>query len=105
LSSTGLFTVFAPTDLTFEQLEKQVMENLLEPQNGVVLTDWVNNHIVNGKIKFYDPKDGDRLTTINGKQLLLQVKNGAVQIGDMQVQQRDAKILNGTMHLVDTVMV
>jgi uncharacterized surface protein with fasciclin (FAS1) repeats len=105
LSSTGLFTVFAPTDLTFEQLEKQVMANLLEPQNGAILTDWVNNHIVNGKIKFDDPKEGDRLTTINGRHLLVQVKNGAVQIGDMQVQQRDAKISNRVIHLMDTVMV
>jgi uncharacterized surface protein with fasciclin (FAS1) repeats len=105
LSSTGPFTVFAPTDLAFEKLEKQVMENLLEPQNRAKLTDLVNNHIVNGKIKFDDLKDGDTLTTINGKQLAVQVKNGAVQIGEVHIQQRDAKISNGVIHLTDTVMV
>jgi uncharacterized surface protein with fasciclin (FAS1) repeats len=104
LSSAGPFTVFAPTDLAFEKLDKQVMETLLEPQHRAKLADLINNHIVNGKIVFDNLKDGDKLTTVNGKELLVQVKNGAVQIGEITVTQRDAKISNGTMHLVDKVM-
>lgn len=105
LSSTGPFTLFAPTDLAFEKLEKQVMENLLEPQNRAKLADLINNHIVSGKIVFDNLKDGDKLTTVNGKELLVQVKNGAVQIGEVNVQQRDAKVSNGVIHLTDTVLV
>jgi uncharacterized surface protein with fasciclin (FAS1) repeats len=104
LSSTGPFTLFAPTDLAFEKLDKQVMETLLEPQHRAKLADLINNHIVSGKIVFDNLKDGDKLTTLNGREMLVQVKNGTVQIGETTVTQRDAKISNGTMHLVDKVM-
>ena len=103
LSSTGPFTFFAPSDLAFEKLEKGMMDNLLEPANRTRLKDLLNNHIVNGKIVYSQLKDGDKLTTINGKELLIQVKNGAVSIGDISIQPRDAKISNGSVYLSDTV--
>jgi uncharacterized surface protein with fasciclin (FAS1) repeats len=103
LSSTGPFTFFAPTDLAFEKLDKGFMENLLEPQNKLRLTDLLNNHIVKGKIYFKDLKDGDNLETINGNQLLVEVKNGVVSIGDAIILGREAKITNGVMHSTDIV--
>lgn len=104
LSSTGPYTIFAPSDLAFEKLEKGMMEKLLEPQNRTKLANLLNNHIVSGKIIFSELKDGDKLTTVNGKELLVEVKNGAVHIGDANVLPREAKISNGVMHLADTVM-
>lgn len=103
LSSTGPFTFFAPSDLAFEKLDKGFMENLLEPQNKLRLTDLLNNHIVKGKILFKDLKDGDNLEAINGNQLLVEVKNGVVSIGDAIILGREAKITNGVMHTTDVV--
>jgi uncharacterized surface protein with fasciclin (FAS1) repeats len=103
LSSTGPFTFFAPSDLAFEKLDKGFMENLLEPQNKLRLTDLMNNHIVKGKIHFKDLKDGDKLEAINGNQLLVAVKNGSVSIGDAVILGREAKITNGVMHSTDIV--
>jgi uncharacterized surface protein with fasciclin (FAS1) repeats len=103
LSSTGPFTFFAPSDLAFEKLEKGLMENLLDPQNKVKLIDLLNNHLINGKVYFKDLKDGDRLETINGNQLLVEVRNGIVKIGDAVILGREAKISNGVMHSTDTV--
>jgi len=104
LSSSGPFTLFAPSDIAFEKLEIGLMEKLLEPQNRAKLTDLLENHIVTGKISYAQLKDGDKLTTVNGKVLQVQVKNGAVSIGDIPVLSREAKITNGVMHLTDTVM-
>ena len=104
LSSTGPFTFFAPSDLAFEKLDHGLMIDLLEQQNRPKLADLLSNRIVNGQINYKDIKDGDTLTTVNGKQLTLQVKNGAVSIGNIPVTQREAKISNGVMHLLDTVM-
>lgn len=103
LSSTGPFTFFAPSDLAFEKLEPGLMRNLLEPQNKLRLTDLLNNHIVSGVVSFKDLKDGDTLKTINGKQLAVEVKNGAVNIDGAVILGRDAKISNGVMHSTDTV--
>ena len=105
LSSTGPYTFFAPSDLAFEKLEKGTMDKLLEPQNRAKMADLINNHIVSGKIAFDALKDGDTLTTINGKSLLVQVKDGATHIGDSTILPRDAKISNGVIHSTDTVMV
>jgi uncharacterized surface protein with fasciclin (FAS1) repeats len=103
LSSTGPYTLFAPSDLAFEKLEKGLVENLLEPNNRAKLTDLLNNHIVNGKILFRELKGGDKLTTINGKELLVQEKDGKISIGGTNILPRDAKISNGAMHLADAV--
>ena len=104
LSSTGPYTFFAPSDLAFEKLEKGKIEKLLEPQNRAQLADLLNNHIVSGKIAFKDLKDGNKLTTVNGKELVVQEKNGVISIGDVNILPREAKISNGVMHLTDMVI-
>lgn len=104
LSSTGPFTFIAPSDLAFEKLEKGLVDKLLEPQNRAQLADLLNNHIVNGKISFKELKDGDKLTTLNGKELVVQEKNGTVTIGSINILPREAKISNGVMYLADTVI-
>lgn len=105
LSSTGPYTLFAPSDLAFEKLDKGLIEDLLEPQNRAKLSDLVKNHIVEGKVLFADMKDGDKLTSLSGKEMLVKVVNGIVHIGDILVTARDAKISNGAIMITDTVMV
>lgn len=104
LSSTGPFTFFAPSDLAFEKLEKGTMDNLLEPQNRSKLAELLNTHIVQGKISFAELKDGDNLTTVNGKKLLIGVSNGKVSIGDIAIVANQTKISNGIIHSTDTVL-
>ena len=104
LSSTGPFTFFAPSDIAFEKLEKGLLEKLLEPQNRGLLADMLSNHIVNGKISYRDMKDGDKLTSVNGRELNVHVNNGAVSVSDIPVQPRDGKIMNGVMHMMDSVI-
>lgn len=104
LSSSGPFTFFAPSDTAFQKLEKGLMEKLLEPQNRGLLADLLSNHIVNGKITYKELKDGDKLTAVNGRELKVQVTNGAVSISDIPVQPRDVKIMNGVIHVMDSVI-
>jgi uncharacterized surface protein with fasciclin (FAS1) repeats len=105
LSSTGPFTFFAPSDLAFEKLEKGFMEDLLEPKNKLKLEELMKNHVVNGKIVFSELKDGNKLQTVNGKELHIQVTNGAVSIGDVTVLARESKTSNGVVHSVNAVLV
>ena len=104
LSSTGPYTFFAPSDLAFEKLEKGLIDDLLEPQNRLKLADLLSNHIVSGKIDFKELKDGDKLKTINGKELVVEVKNGNVSIEGGTILARDLKISNGVIHSTDTVL-
>lgn len=103
LSSRGPFTFFAPNDIAFGKLKDGMMEDLMEKPNKVKLTDLMNNHIVNGKILFKDLKDGDKLNTLGGTVLVVEVKNGNVSINGAVILEREARITNGTIHATDTV--
>lgn len=104
LSSTGPFTFFAPSDVAFDKMDKGVMDTYLEPQNRAGLANLISNHIVKGKIIYNDLKDGDKLTTVNGKTLEVTVKNGAAHIGEITILPRDGKVSNGVVHLMNTVV-
>ena len=104
LSSSGPFTFFAPSDLAFDKLEKGFMENLLEKENRSKLDELIKSHVVTGQINYKDLNDGDKLTTLNNKELLIHVKNGVASIGDAILQSREAKITNGVIHISDTVL-
>ncbi len=104
LSGTGPFTVFAPSDLAFEKLDKEVLDNLLKPENKTKLTDVLNYHVVSGKIFFKDLKDGEKLKTVNGKELRVRVKDGDVSVEGAKIQSRDVQTSNGVIHSLDTVM-
>ena len=103
LSGKGPFTVFAPTDFAFGKLDKGVMENLLKPENKTKLTDVLNYHVVSGKIGFKDLKDGEKLKTVNGKELAVTVKDGVVRINGAKILSRDRQGSNGVVHSIDTV--
>lgn len=103
LSSSGPYTLFAPSDLAFGKLKKGFIDDLLEPQNRPRLADLVKNHIVEGKVNFKELKDGDKLKTVNGKELQVEVKDNSVSIDAIPVQALETKISNGAIHLIDTV--
>ena len=104
LSGTGPFTLFAPSDLAFGKLEGGVIENLLKTENKLKLADLLNHHVVAGNIEFKDLKDGEKLKTMNGKELSVNIKYGKVSINGANIQQRDVKTSNGVIHSLDTVL-
>jgi uncharacterized surface protein with fasciclin (FAS1) repeats len=104
LSGKGPYTVFAPTDSAFEKLDKSVMANLLKPENKTKLVDLLNHHVVIGKINFIDLKDGEKLKTVNGKNLVVHVKDGNASVDGAKIQSHDVQASNGVMHSLDTVM-
>lgn len=103
LSSTGPFTFFAPSDLAFEKQGNDFMDNLLTSANKTALTDLMHSHIVPGMYSFQELKDGDKLTTVNGKELMVEVKNGNIKIDGTEIAARSQRISNGVIHTMDTV--
>lgn len=104
LSGSGPYTVFAPNDVAFEKLEKGVLDGLLKPENKTKLVDVLNYHVVSGKHNFKDLKDGERLKTLNGKELHVHVKDGHVKIEGSEIQSHDISSSNGVIHSLDKVM-
>jgi uncharacterized surface protein with fasciclin (FAS1) repeats len=104
LSSKGPYTVFAPTDIAFSKLDKGILDNLLKPENKTKLTDLLNHHVVEGKINFKDLKDGEKLKTVNGKELVVHVKDGHTTVDGAKIQGHDVQATNGIIHSLETVM-
>lgn len=104
LSQRGPFTVFAPSNDAFAKLETGTMDNLLLPENKAALTDLLHHHVVKGKIKLEDLKDGDQLQTMNGKELAVRVQDGKVSLNGVDILTADIKSSNGVIHSVDTVL-
>jgi uncharacterized surface protein with fasciclin (FAS1) repeats len=104
LSGAGPFTVFAPSDLAFRKMDSGKLEMLLKPENKAKLEDILKFHIVAGKLSYNDLKDGEKLKTVNGQELLVQVKNGHVNVQGAEIENRDLQSSNGVIHVLDTVM-
>jgi uncharacterized surface protein with fasciclin (FAS1) repeats len=104
LSGDGPYTVFAPSDRAFENLEKGVLDNLLKTENKSKLRELLNYHVVAGKINFKDLKDGEKLKALNGKELHVHVKGGHVKIEGAEIQSHDLASSNGVIHSMDSVM-
>jgi uncharacterized surface protein with fasciclin (FAS1) repeats len=104
LSSTGPYTFFAPSDNAFAKLEGNSVETLLKPENVDKLSDLLNSHVVEGLINFKHLEDGQKLKTLNGKELTVQVKNGTAHIDNALIQTADVRTSNGVIHCLDTVL-
>lgn len=104
LSSTGPYTVFVPSDLAFGKLERGVMEQLLKPDSKAKLAGLLNHHIVDGLISYKDLKDGDKLQSLDGSNLIVRVIGDRVSINGGVVQNRDVEASNGVLHSLDTVL-
>jgi len=104
LSLSGPYTVFAPSESAFGKLPQGKLPFLLRPENKQTLNTLMSSHIVAGKTKFSDFKDGQKLTTINGKVLEVKVSNGEVRINGSTIQGRDLDATNGVIHSLDSLL-
>lgn len=105
LSSPGPFTVFAPTDSAFGKLPAGTVETLVMPENKATLTKILTYHVVPGRYRAADLKDGMTLTTVQGQMLTFTEKDGKWWInGSAMVETADVISSNGVTHVIDTVL-
>ena len=103
LQGKGPFTVFAPTDAAFTAIQSEV-DKLLKPESKAKLAKILTYHVVSGKMKAADLKDGQELTTVEGSKLKVMVKDGKVTIGNATVTTTDISASNGVIHVIDKVL-
>jgi uncharacterized surface protein with fasciclin (FAS1) repeats len=104
LSGKGPFTVFAPTNEAFAALPAGAVDNLLKPEMKKDLTGVLTYHVVPGALKAADLKDGMKLKTVQGQDLMVSVKNGKVMINGANVTIADVISSNGVTHVIDKVL-
>jgi len=109
LSGPGPFTVFAPTNDAFDKLPKGALAGLMKPESKDKLKGLLTYHVIPGRLLAQDLKDGQELTTVNGRKLKISVKEGKVMISNgkdapVAVQVPDVVSSNGVTHVIDGVV-
>ena len=105
LKSKGPFTVFAPTDEAFSQLDKATLESLLKPENKDQLVAILTYHVVAGKVMSTDITGNMEPATVNGSTINITLNNGKVMINDSTVITADVDTDNGVIHVIDKVLI
>ncbi|HEX7904810.1 MAG TPA: fasciclin domain-containing protein [Chitinophagaceae bacterium] len=104
LNGFGPFTILAPINLAFSKMAGS-WEDLLKPANKAKLSDLIASHILKEKRLIKDFTNGRKLTTINGNELTVAVKNGEIWVNEARILTKDRQGSNGVIHSVDTVNV
>jgi uncharacterized surface protein with fasciclin (FAS1) repeats len=104
LKGKGPFTVFAPTDAAFAKLPEGTLRSLLMPANKQKLKSILTYHVVAGNVKAADVIKLSSAKTLNGQSITIKVVNGKVLINGATVVKADIAATNGTIHVIDTVL-
>ena len=104
LKGNGPFTVFAPTDEAFAKLPDGTVKSLLKPENKQKLTSILTYHVVAGNVKAADVIKLSSAKTLNGQSVTIKVVEGKVLINGATVVKADIAAKNGTIHVIDTVL-
>ena len=103
LADQGPFTVFAPTDDAFAKLPAGAIDALL---NDIpALTEILLYHVVQGNVMAADVVTLDSATTLQGGDLSINVDGDTVRINDARVVIADIQAANGTIHVIDSVLI
>lgn len=105
LNGIGPFTLLAPINLAFGKLVyPDTFENLVKQSaNKTRLSEILTLHLLKGKKMIKDFRDGQKLETVNGQELVVTVKDGQVRINGAMILARDRQGSNGVIHSVDAV--
>jgi transforming growth factor-beta-induced protein len=111
LSSSGRFTVFAPTNEGFAALPAGTLDNLMKPENKAQLIDILTYHVLPVLALSKDLALFEEVETIEGKKLHVQKWGGSVKVG-ASLKSEDLKAVttadnvasNGVVHIIDGVL-
>lgn len=104
LEGKGPFTVFAPTDAAFAKLPPGTVDSLLKPENKKKLTDILTYHVVAGNVKAAQVVKLPTAKTLNGASVTITVNGSNVKVNDANVVKTDIAATNGTIHVIDSVL-
>lgn len=103
LSGEGPYTVFAPTNEAFAALPEGTLERLLKPENKEELQKILTYHVIPASAPSSSLKSGE-VKTVEGSPVKVQVEGSSVKVNDANVVTPDVKASNGTIHVIDRVI-
>jgi uncharacterized surface protein with fasciclin (FAS1) repeats len=102
LKGSGPFTVFAPTDEAFTKLPAGALDALMQDKQK--LTSVVTYHVLNGRVLAADVAKMKSAKTVNGQEVTISQRDGAVMVEGAKVIRTDVIASNGVIHVIDAVI-
>ena len=102
LSSSGPYTLFAPTDAAFNNLPAGAVSSLLS--NIPQLWDFLLHHVIGDSIVSNVLSNNQVITTLLGTDLNVSIINGQIFIDNSMILISDIVADNGVVHVVDVVL-
>lgn len=104
LKGMGPYTVFAPTDEAFAKLPSGTLDMLMRPENRDKLRSILLYHVVPGNVSAAEVMKMNMATTAGGQQVNIMMMGDRVMVGNAHVVKADITASNGTIHVIDTVL-
>ncbi|MEM6964832.1 MAG: fasciclin domain-containing protein [Bacteroidota bacterium] len=103
LSGEGPFTVFAPTDAAFMNMDQNLLSALqADPTDSLVTA--LLYHAVSGEVLSSTLTDGQAAGTLLGQNIDVTIDANGVFTNNAQVTVTDIRTFNGVVHVIDAVM-
>lgn len=115
-TSEGPYTVFAPNNAAFSEVDKATLDNLMKPENKQDLANLLKYHVVQDEVmaqdllKLIEENEGEyTISTLEGGELKASLEGGNVILTDeagnkATVVQADVDASNGVVHIIDAVV-
>lgn len=115
-TSEGPYTVFAPNNAAFSEVDKATLDNLMKPENKKDLANLLKYHVVQDEVMSQDlvqlieENDGEyTISTLEGGELKASLEGENVILTDeagnkATVVQADVDASNGVVHIIDAVV-
>jgi transforming growth factor-beta-induced protein len=103
LSTSGPFTVFAPTDAAFAKVPKATLDALAA--NPAQLKSVLLYHVVSGQVTAADVVKLTSAKTLDGRSVAIKAVDGSVYVDQAKVTAPDVAASNGVIHVIDSVLI
>lgn len=102
LEGKGPYTVFVPTDRAFDQMPSERRKELMQSKDE--LSDFIQSHIVAGRLGMTDLMQMDSVRSLSGKRVKLSPGSGPnLEYGDADIVKGNLAAGNGIVHVIDKV--
>ena len=103
MSSSGPYTVFAPTNAAFAALPPGTVAELLKPENKSKLSKILQHHVTTSALELDFFEDGQSIGMVDGGRATITRREGATYIDDAKVI-GSVRASNGWVHVIDKVV-
>lgn len=108
-SEKSQYTVFAPTNAAFSAVEERYLRELLLPSSKKRLIRFLAYHVVSGRFTSDQLRDGQTLTNLTGRILVVHKQGDAITIRDERgivadVTQANIRTTNGVVYAINKVL-